>query len=132
MAKKTVRKPTPTTRVSGRTAAPRRARPDAAKARKPASRRGARAAEAKVTARRSNAGTTAARAATARAGERLGKYVYCIIRSRKPLALGPIEVDVSCHKPLTIAEAGNRKLLAKQAEDMVRKGLIESLSGVRA
>lgn len=45
------------------------------------------------------------------------------------LALGPIEVDVICHEPLTIAAAGNRKLLAKQAEDLVRQGLVEALSG---
>lgn len=45
------------------------------------------------------------------------------------LALGPIEVDVICHKPLRIAEAGNRKLLAKQAEETVRKGLVAALTG---
>jgi 1-acyl-sn-glycerol-3-phosphate acyltransferase len=44
------------------------------------------------------------------------------------LAQGPIEVDVVCHKPLTLAEAGNRKLLAKQAEDTVRRGLIHALT----
>lgn len=45
------------------------------------------------------------------------------------LAQGPIEVDVICHEPLTLAEAGNRKLLAKQAEEAVRKGLVAALSG---
>ena len=44
------------------------------------------------------------------------------------LAQGPIEVDVICHKPLTLAEAGNRKLLAKQAEETVRRGLIQALT----
>lgn len=43
------------------------------------------------------------------------------------LALGPIEVDVICHRPLSLAEAGNRKALARQAEDAVRRGLIEAL-----
>ena len=45
------------------------------------------------------------------------------------LALGPIEVDVICHKPLTLAEAGNRKALAKQAEETVRHGLVAALTG---
>ena len=45
------------------------------------------------------------------------------------LALGPIEVDVICHKSLTLAEAGNRKALAKQAEELVRQGLVASLTG---
>lgn len=47
------------------------------------------------------------------------------------LALGPIEVDVICHKPLTLAEAGNRKALAKKAEEAVRQGLVEALTGAR-
>jgi 1-acyl-sn-glycerol-3-phosphate acyltransferase len=45
------------------------------------------------------------------------------------LALGPIEVDVICHQPLTLAQAGNRKALARQAEEAVRKGLVEALTG---
>ena len=45
------------------------------------------------------------------------------------LAQGPIEVDVICHKPLTLAEAGNRKALARQAEEAVRQGLIQALNG---
>ncbi len=45
------------------------------------------------------------------------------------LALGPIEVDVICHKPLTLAEAGNRKALARQAEEAVRRGLAGALTG---
>ena len=45
------------------------------------------------------------------------------------LALGPIEVDVICHKPLTLAEAGNRKALAKKAEETVRHGLVQALTG---
>jgi lyso-ornithine lipid O-acyltransferase len=47
------------------------------------------------------------------------------------LALGPIEVDVICHKPLTIAEAGNRKALARLSEEAVRRGLVQALSGAR-
>jgi len=45
------------------------------------------------------------------------------------LAQGPIEVDVICHKPLTLAEAGNRKALARQAEEAVRRGLVQALTG---
>ncbi|WP_119273062.1 lysophospholipid acyltransferase family protein [Taklimakanibacter deserti] len=44
------------------------------------------------------------------------------------LAQGPIEVDVICHKPLTLAEAGNRKALARLAEDTVRRGLVEAFA----
>jgi 1-acyl-sn-glycerol-3-phosphate acyltransferase len=40
------------------------------------------------------------------------------------LAQGPIEVDVFCHEPLTLAEAGNRKALARLAEEAVRRGLV--------
>lgn len=45
------------------------------------------------------------------------------------LGLGPVEVDVICHKPLTLAQCGNRKALARQAEETVRKGLVAALSG---
>jgi lyso-ornithine lipid O-acyltransferase len=45
------------------------------------------------------------------------------------LAQGPIEVDVICHEPLTLAAAGNRKALAKQAEEAVRRGLVTALAG---
>jgi 1-acyl-sn-glycerol-3-phosphate acyltransferase len=45
------------------------------------------------------------------------------------LAQGPIEVDVICHEPLTLAEAGNRKALARLAEETVRRGLIEAFAG---
>jgi 1-acyl-sn-glycerol-3-phosphate acyltransferase len=45
------------------------------------------------------------------------------------LAQGPIEVDVICHEPLTFAAAGNRKALAKQAEEAVRRGLVAALAG---
>ena len=44
------------------------------------------------------------------------------------LAQGPIEVDVICHKPLTLAEAGNRKALAREAEAAVRRGLVEAFA----
>jgi 1-acyl-sn-glycerol-3-phosphate acyltransferase len=47
----------------------------------------------------------------------------------RALALGPIEVDVLCHKPLTLAETGDRKALARQAEETVRRGLVEALTG---
>jgi 1-acyl-sn-glycerol-3-phosphate acyltransferase len=45
------------------------------------------------------------------------------------LAAGPIEVTVIFHKPMTVAEEGNRKALARKAEDIVRKGLMEALTG---
>ncbi|CAN5558866.1 1-acyl-sn-glycerol-3-phosphate acyltransferase [soil metagenome] len=45
------------------------------------------------------------------------------------LKTGPVEVDVICHKPLTIAELGSRKHLAKAAEDTVRRALVQSLAG---
>jgi len=45
------------------------------------------------------------------------------------LSSGPIEVDVICHEPLTVAETGGRKALARIAEERVRRGLIEALSG---
>ena len=42
---------------------------------------------------------------------------------------GPIEVKIICHAPLSIADHGNRKNLAKQAEEAVRQGLVHSLHG---
>jgi lyso-ornithine lipid O-acyltransferase len=45
------------------------------------------------------------------------------------LSNGPIEVNVICHSPLSMADHGNRKTLAKQAEEAVRKGLVHSLHG---
>jgi len=45
------------------------------------------------------------------------------------LAAGPIEVTVIFHKPMTVAGEGNRKALARKAEDIVRKGLMEALTG---
>lgn len=42
---------------------------------------------------------------------------------------GPLEVDVICHEPLTLAAAGSRKELAKRAEEAVRRGLAASLAG---
>jgi 1-acyl-sn-glycerol-3-phosphate acyltransferase len=44
------------------------------------------------------------------------------------LAHGPIEVDVICHAPLTVAKAGNRKELARQAEEAVRRGLVQAMT----
>ncbi|MGE0237146.1 MAG: lysophospholipid acyltransferase family protein [Parvibaculaceae bacterium] len=44
------------------------------------------------------------------------------------LALGPIEVDVICHEPVTLAEAGNRKALAKLTEETVRRGLVQAFT----
>jgi 1-acyl-sn-glycerol-3-phosphate acyltransferase len=44
------------------------------------------------------------------------------------LALGPIEVDVICHPPLTLADAGNRKALARLSEETVRRGLVQAFT----
>ncbi|MGB6087477.1 lysophospholipid acyltransferase family protein [Parvibaculum sp.] len=43
--------------------------------------------------------------------------------------LGPIEVVVEYHKPVTIREIGNRKALAAYCEDRCREGLIRALRG---
>lgn len=43
--------------------------------------------------------------------------------------LGPIEVTVEYHKPVTIREIGNRKALAAYCEDCCRKGLQQALIG---
>ena len=45
------------------------------------------------------------------------------------LAHGPIEVNVICHSPLSMADQVDRKALAKQAEETVRRGLAHSLHG---
>jgi lyso-ornithine lipid O-acyltransferase len=45
------------------------------------------------------------------------------------VANGPIEVKIICHAPLSIADHGNRKILAKQAEEAVRRGLVDTLHG---
>jgi 1-acyl-sn-glycerol-3-phosphate acyltransferase len=43
--------------------------------------------------------------------------------------LGPIDVVVEFHPPLTITQCGSRKVLAAQAERMVSQGLSRALSG---
>jgi 1-acyl-sn-glycerol-3-phosphate acyltransferase len=42
---------------------------------------------------------------------------------------GPIEVKIICHPPLTMADHGDRKTLARQAEKAVRHGLVHALHG---
>jgi 1-acyl-sn-glycerol-3-phosphate acyltransferase len=42
---------------------------------------------------------------------------------------GPMDVVVELHKPLTIAEAGDRKRLAARVEATVRAGLVRALRG---
>jgi 1-acyl-sn-glycerol-3-phosphate acyltransferase len=42
---------------------------------------------------------------------------------------GPIEVKIICHAPLSLADHGNRKSLAKKAEEAVRQGLVDALHG---
>lgn len=43
--------------------------------------------------------------------------------------LGPIEVTVEYHKPVTIREIGNRKALAVYCEDCCRRGVHQALNG---
>ena len=45
------------------------------------------------------------------------------------LAAGPIEVTVICHEPLSINGETSRKALARQAEELVRAGLVAALHG---
>jgi 1-acyl-sn-glycerol-3-phosphate acyltransferase len=45
------------------------------------------------------------------------------------MAHGPIEVKIICHAPLSMADHGNRKILAKKAEETVRQGLVDALHG---
>lgn len=42
---------------------------------------------------------------------------------RQALATGPVDATVTYHKPLTIAEAGGRKELARRCEEAIRAGL---------
>jgi 1-acyl-sn-glycerol-3-phosphate acyltransferase len=48
------------------------------------------------------------------------------------LEMGPVDVVVEFHKPLTIDDAGGRKQLAAAAEASVRDGVVRALSGNRA
>jgi len=43
------------------------------------------------------------------------------------LAFGPLEVTVICHPALSLGGELNRKSLARHAEDLVRRGLVEAL-----
>ncbi|MBL8902662.1 MAG: 1-acyl-sn-glycerol-3-phosphate acyltransferase [Rhizobiales bacterium] len=45
------------------------------------------------------------------------------------MAQGPIEVNIVCHAPLSTADHGDRKTLAKKAEEAVRRGLVDTLHG---
>lgn len=45
------------------------------------------------------------------------------------LAMGPIEVTVICHPPLSLSGEANRKALARHAESLVRQGLVAALHG---
>ncbi|MDO8422012.1 MAG: lysophospholipid acyltransferase family protein [Parvibaculum sp.] len=47
-------------------------------------------------------------------------------------SLGPIEIHVEYHKPVTIREIGNRKALAAYCESRCREGVIAALTGRRA
>ncbi|HUD51513.1 lysophospholipid acyltransferase family protein [Parvibaculum sp.] len=44
-------------------------------------------------------------------------------------SLGPIEVVVEYHKPVTIREIGNRKALALYCEEACRRGVIQAITG---
>lgn len=46
-------------------------------------------------------------------------------------SLGPIDVVVEFHKPVTIREIGNRKALALYCEEACRAGLVRALTGRR-
>jgi len=46
--------------------------------------------------------------------------------------MGPIDVVVEFHKPLTMSEAGGRKQLAAAAEAAVREGVVRALTGSSA
>jgi 1-acyl-sn-glycerol-3-phosphate acyltransferase len=46
--------------------------------------------------------------------------------------MGPIDVVVELHKPITIDEAGGRKQLAALAEAAVRAGVVRALQGSHA
>lgn len=46
-------------------------------------------------------------------------------------SLGPIEIHVEYHKPVTIREVGNRKALALYCETRCREGVVAALSGRR-
>lgn len=45
--------------------------------------------------------------------------------------LGPIDVVVEFHPPLTITQCGSRKVLAAQAERMIARGLARALAGAQ-
>lgn len=46
------------------------------------------------------------------------------------LKAGPVEVTVTLHAPLSLAEAGDRKSLAAKAEAAVREGMTRAMAGV--
>ena len=45
------------------------------------------------------------------------------------LAMGPIEVTVICHPPLSLSGEASRKALARHSEALVRQGLVAALHG---
>jgi hypothetical protein len=90
-------------RPTGRAAvtrAPRKAR-QAARVASPRSTRAATAPVRKPPARKTT-DEAPVRAAGARTADRVGKYVYCIIRSRRPLSLGPIGIGVEASAVYTV------------------------------
>lgn len=44
-------------------------------------------------------------------------------------ASGPLDVDLIFHRPRTVAEAGNRKILARQCQEEIAAGLALALAG---
>lgn len=131
MAKKRAKRPTtPASRPRvGRTAA---ARPRKAVLSRTAPAPAVRAATGTVRrpATTRAADEAASRGATSRTAERLGKYVYCIIRNRRPLSLGPIGIGgvpssvytvtfnelaaVVSDSPLTVLDPTRDNVLAHQ------------------
>lgn len=47
------------------------------------------------------------------------------------LAMGPIEATVVCHPPLSLSGEMNRKALARHAETLVRRGVVQALHDPR-
>jgi lyso-ornithine lipid O-acyltransferase len=47
------------------------------------------------------------------------------------LAQGPVEITLTCHAPLSLAQFGNRKALARHTEETIRAGLVQTLHGPR-
>lgn len=113
-----------------RKAAARKGATRKAATRQPAVQRAVQTSAPKAPPRRTGSATALPRTTASRAAERPGKYVYCIIRSHKPLALGPIGIGsepssvytvtfselaaVVSDSPLTVLDPTRDNVLAHQ------------------